>query len=334
MLVEVEVQAVGPGVHQPFQPPRAHRVLRLDRVGVDEQLHPQVLVDAGLALRLRQAPQRVEVIGFHPVEVVFGLSIHQAEDGVGVGPAVHVGNAPIVPDDGDVLGRLLPAGDVLGRGSRGSGCRKDSREENECFHERNLCDGSTVGQLGGLLVMHVASVHQGRGVGPLGILAMLVIVLVGNYPVAPAGALLVLLWVRWSRTPWRDIGYVRPESWPRDVAVGIAFGIAFKFLMKAVVMPPLGAPPVNPAFHYLAGNQAALPGAVYAMVVGAGFGEETVFRGYLFERFGKLFGPGVRARTLDRKSTRLNSSHLVISYAVFCLKKKTGVMASALRAAS
>src|SRR5256885_12977917 len=28
-------------------------------------------------------------------------------------------------------------------------------------------------------------------------------------------------------------------------------------------------------------------------------------------------------KVLDRKSTRLNSSHLVISYAVFCLKKKT-----------
>src|SRR2546426_9124889 len=28
------------------------------------------------------------------------------------------------------------------------------------------------------------------------------------------------------------------------------------------------------------------------------------------------------AATTDRKSTRLNSSHLVISYAVFCLKKK------------
>src|ERR1022692_5055672 len=27
--------------------------------------------------------------------------------------------------------------------------------------------------------------------------------------------------------------------------------------------------------------------------------------------------------TIDRKSTRLNSSHLVISYAVFCLKKIT-----------
>src|SRR3712207_6893926 len=30
-----------------------------------------------------------------------------------------------------------------------------------------------------------------------------------------------------------------------------------------------------------------------------------------------------RARRLDRKSTRLNSSHANISYAVFCLKKKT-----------
>src|SRR5438045_3236154 len=30
----------------------------------------------------------------------------------------------------------------------------------------------------------------------------------------------------------------------------------------------------------------------------------------------------VRANSRDRKSTRLNSSHLGISYAVFCLKKK------------
>src|SRR5256885_11994452 len=30
----------------------------------------------------------------------------------------------------------------------------------------------------------------------------------------------------------------------------------------------------------------------------------------------------LRVRHPDRKSTRLNSSHLVISYAVFCLKKK------------
>src|SRR5256885_5121126 len=34
------------------------------------------------------------------------------------------------------------------------------------------------------------------------------------------------------------------------------------------------------------------------------------------------------ARPRDRKSTRLNSSHLVISYAVFCLKKKTASLPS------
>src|SRR5262245_65114420 len=38
---------------------------------------------------------------------------------------------------------------------------------------------------------------------------------------------------------------------------------------------------------------------------------------WLRTRAGALFGCG-----RDRKSTRLNSSHLGISYAVFCLKKK------------
>ena len=135
-----------------------------------------------------------------------------------------------------------------------------------------------------------------RGFGPLGILAMLVIVLAGNYPIAPLGGLLVLGWVRWSHTPWREIGYVRPKSWTRDLAIGVALGIAFKFLMKALVMPIFGAPPINPTFHYLAGNRAALPGALYTMIVGAGFGEETVFRGYLFERFGRLFGRAAWAK--------------------------------------
>src|SRR2546426_9010733 len=37
-------------------------------------------------------------------------------------------------------------------------------------------------------------------------------------------------------------------------------------------------------------------------------------------------GRSERKVFLDRKSTRLNSSHLVISYAVFCLKKKNSMM--------
>src|SRR6266403_3844019 len=35
---------------------------------------------------------------------------------------------------------------------------------------------------------------------------------------------------------------------------------------------------------------------------------------------------GARCRGRDRKSTRLNSSHVEISYAVFCLKKKKGIV--------
>src|SRR3712207_7498617 len=36
-------------------------------------------------------------------------------------------------------------------------------------------------------------------------------------------------------------------------------------------------------------------------------------------------GPGQLEYGLDRKSTRLNSSHANISYAVFCLKKKKNI---------
>src|SRR2546426_7970540 len=38
------------------------------------------------------------------------------------------------------------------------------------------------------------------------------------------------------------------------------------------------------------------------------------------------FQPAPQPQVTDRKSTRLNSSHLVISYAVFCLKKKKPVL--------
>jgi len=67
--------------------------------------------------------------------------------------------------------------------------------------------------------------------------------------------------------------------------------------MKAVVMPLLGAPPVNQAYHWVAGNTAVLPYMVYLMIVVAGFGEETLYRGWMFERLGKLFGTSVWAKS-------------------------------------
>jgi membrane protease YdiL (CAAX protease family) len=136
-----------------------------------------------------------------------------------------------------------------------------------------------------------------RGFGPLGILAILLI-LAGNFLFAPISAILVLVWVRLSRTPWREIGFVRPKSWIGSLVIGIAFGCAFKLLMKAIVMPLLGADPINQAYHYLAGNTAALPGMILTLIIVAGFGEETLYRGWMFERLGKLFGKAVWARTL------------------------------------
>jgi len=139
-----------------------------------------------------------------------------------------------------------------------------------------------------------------RGFGPLGIFAILAILLTGNVFVSkmvvlPIGTILVLLWVWRSRTPWREVGYVWPKNWIVSLMLGLVFGVAFKFLMKAFVMPLLGADPVNQAYHFLTGNRALLPQAVWAMLV-AGFGEETVFRGYAFERLGKLLGSSVAAR--------------------------------------
>jgi membrane protease YdiL (CAAX protease family) len=130
-----------------------------------------------------------------------------------------------------------------------------------------------------------------RGFGPVG-LAAFVTIYFGNLVFAPLTALLVLAWAWRSRTPWRDIGFGRPRSWLLVIVGGIAAGIAFKLLMKALVMPLLGAPPNNAAFQYLVGNSAALPGAIYLMVVVAGFGEEVFFRGFLFERLARLLGAG------------------------------------------
>lgn len=152
-----------------------------------------------------------------------------------------------------------------------------------------------------------------RGFGPLGILAILVI-LSSLLLAVPLAAVLVLLWVRWSRTPWSEIGYVRPRSWTKDLAAGALLGVALKLVMKAMVMPLFRAEAVNHAYHFLVGNTAALPAMVAAVVVGGGWAEETVYRGYFFERLGKLFGKGALASV----------AIVLISAAVFALAHYSG----------
>lgn len=141
-----------------------------------------------------------------------------------------------------------------------------------------------------------------RGWGIVGILFTITVVLIGNVTLAnmimlPVGAVLVLIWVEITETPWREIGYVKPKSWIAVVVIGLILGITFKFLMKAIVMPLFGADPVNNSYHFLAGNKALLPAAIWMMLV-AGFGEETVFRGFLFTRLERLLGWSNRSKIL------------------------------------
>ena len=134
-----------------------------------------------------------------------------------------------------------------------------------------------------------------RGFGPLG-LAAIVLILAGNFLFPPLSALLVLVWAYASETPWHELGFVRPRSWTGSVAIGVGFGAAYKLILKAIVMPLLGAPPVNARYHFVTGNAAVLPGLIATMIIVAGFGEETLYRGYMFERLGKLLGTSPRAK--------------------------------------
>src|SRR2546427_3670726 len=86
---------------------------------------------------------------------------------------------------------------------------------------------------------------------------------------------------------------------------------------------------------------AIAPKAVTAIIGPSGCGKSTFIRclnrmhevvpsarvsGTVLVEGADLYAPGVDPvevrRKIDRKSTRLNSSHSQISYAVFCLKKK------------
>src|SRR5690606_33518734 len=72
-------------------------------------------------------------------------------------------------------------------------------------------------------------------------------------------------------------------------------------------------------------NKAGDEMSVFAEQAGRNMQDE--FADFLFDPFDKgLKGMAEGFANIDRKSTRLNSSHVKISYAVFCLKKKKKVM--------
>src|SRR5690606_41751970 len=82
-------------------------------------------------------------------------------------------------------------------------------------------------------------------------------------------------------------------------------------------------PPATPEIYTLSLHDAlpisVLGGPPHAMGAGVppGGDDQVVQRGERVQH-----GRGLERAAEDRKSTRLNSSHVKISYAVFCLKKK------------
>ena len=128
-----------------------------------------------------------------------------------------------------------------------------------------------------------------REFGPLGVVAMLAIFassLLGFI----VTAILVLVWARYSNTPLRALGFTTPRHPAATLLAGLALGIVLKLAVKSVAMPLLGAPAMNPTYHYLVGNPAAMPWLIATVLINATFGEEVFFRGYLFERLGALLG--------------------------------------------
>ena len=94
-----------------------------------------------------------------------------------------------------------------------------------------------------------------RGFGIVGLAAWAAIY-IGSVALPGLGALLVAAWAYRSRTAWADLGFARPHSWMRTIAIGLALGVPLRLFTKLVLLPLLDAPP-NPAFQYLEGNTAA-----------------------------------------------------------------------------
>src|SRR5205814_8387930 len=107
-----------------------------------------------------------------------------------------------------------------------------------------------------------------------------------------------------------------------------------RFILSLLTLP---RPPRSTPFPYTTlFRSGGLLGAFAAAPLAKRLGRRPMFIAYflfsalaLFATFGLVLAPQTRLSMLffvgagvDRKSTRLNSSHLGISYAVFCLKKK------------
>src|SRR5690606_27913850 len=106
------------------------------------------------------------------------------------------------------------------------------------------------------------------------------------------------------------------EPEPRDSAAAIGLAAAILYRRDPNII--MGSFAADQVIEPVEVFQAALSEAIHTAATG-----KIVTIGIHPTHPSTGFGYIQTGQPLDRKSTRLNSSHVKISYAVFCLKKKT-----------
>src|SRR5690606_41905264 len=107
--------------------------------------------------------------------------------------------------------------------------------------------------------------------------------------------------------------------------------VTFSFLFRLVMIQP---PPQSPLLPYTTLFRSEMPRMKEdpsfwaALLAWLSLHQPQIYAGLtagLTALVRVIYGGGGRRQMIDRKSTRLNSSHVKISYAVFCLKKKRSI---------
>jgi membrane protease YdiL (CAAX protease family) len=103
------------------------------------------------------------------------------------------------------------------------------------------------------------------------------------------------MWLR--RVGWRPTGLSRPASWPVTAIAAVVIGLAYNALDIGAVLPLLqrltGEPLDLAAFAALKGDAGTLVLMTAVSWLSAAFPEELLYRGYILNRVGDLFGRSV-----------------------------------------
>jgi len=100
--------------------------------------------------------------------------------------------------------------------------------------------------------------------------------------------LFIWFWLRLRGDGVATIGLTRPRGWPVAILGGI--GVAAALFLGVYLLDRAGFRRDLSAFAAFKGNAELTLYQLGGVIVGAGFGEEFLFRGFLFHRFAMLFG--------------------------------------------